>query len=137
VFGKKNRYQEASAAIEEAIRLDPDDADYFSLKAAILLAERKWPAALEAAENGLRVDPEHVNCVNVRAMALVQLGRRDEAGATIGEALRHEPDNALSHANQGWALLHQGSRARPSNISARPCAWIRSWNGRNAALSRP
>jgi tetratricopeptide (TPR) repeat protein len=108
LFGKSNRYQEAAAAIAEAIRLEPDDADYFSLKAAILLAEKNWPSALDAAENGLKTDPEHVNCVNIRAMALVQLGRRDEAGATIGEALRHEPDNALSHANQGWAFLHQG-----------------------------
>ena len=108
LFGKKDRYQEASLAIAEAIRLEPDDADYFSLQAAILLAEKNWPAALAAADKGLQNDPEHVNCVNVRAMALVQLGRRDEAGATIGEALRQEPDNALTHANKGWALLHQG-----------------------------
>jgi hypothetical protein len=41
-------------------------------------------------------------------MALVQLGRKDEASATLGSALADDPDSALTHANQGWALLHQG-----------------------------
>ncbi len=41
-------------------------------------------------------------------MALVKLGRRAEAGATIDTALRRDPEDALTHANQGWTLLHQG-----------------------------
>jgi tetratricopeptide (TPR) repeat protein len=108
LIGKKNSYQEAATAIQEALRLDPDDPDYQGLDAAIHLARKDWPAALAAAERGLAIDAEHVHCANIRAMALVKLGRRDEAGATLGDALRRAPDNALTHANQGWAMLHQG-----------------------------
>jgi len=45
-------------------------------------------------------------------VALTQLGRRAEAGETIQTALGREPDNALSHANMGWTLLHQGEPRR-------------------------
>jgi len=103
---RRNRLPEARRAIAEAVRLDPYDADHFGLWAGIEYSERDWPASLQAAEAGLQIDPEHVTCNNFRAMALTQLGRRDEASATIRDVLRLDPENAFSHANQGWALLH-------------------------------
>jgi tetratricopeptide (TPR) repeat protein len=108
VFFRRNRSDEAIAAINEAIRLEPDNPSYFSLLAALCFERRQWPAALEAAERGLQHDPNHVGCTNLRAMALVKLGRGAEAGATIDAALARDPENAVTHANQGWNLLHQG-----------------------------
>ncbi|MDX1947089.1 MAG: tetratricopeptide repeat protein [Pirellulaceae bacterium] len=104
----RNRYPEAQTAIEEAIRLDPHDADYFSLLSSLQLLQSRWREALAAAEQGLAIDPEHNACINLRAQALVKLGDRAAAAQTLGEALARRPDDALSHANQGWTLLHQG-----------------------------
>jgi tetratricopeptide (TPR) repeat protein len=108
VLYRRNRLDEALAAIGEAIRLEPDNASYFALLGGIRFDQRNWPSALEAAEAGLAQEPEHARCVNLRAMALVKLGRRDEAGAVIDSALRRDPENADSHANLGWTLLHSG-----------------------------
>ena len=104
----QERLKEAEAAAQEAIRLDPDNANYLGLLASIEMGRRRWAAALEAADRGLALDPEHAQCTNLRAMALVQLGRKDEARETLGSALANDPENALTHANQGWALLHRG-----------------------------
>ncbi len=112
VLYKRDRPDEARAAIEEAIRLEPGDADYHSLLSAIHFDRREWPAALEAAEHGLQLEAEHMGCVNLRAMALVKLGRKEEAGVTIGGALERDPENAVTHANQGWALLNQGDHVK-------------------------
>jgi tetratricopeptide (TPR) repeat protein len=60
---------------------------------------------LAAAEAGLEQDAEHVGCANLRAMALVKLGRRAEAGRTIDATLAKNPDNSVTHANQGWTHL--------------------------------
>jgi tetratricopeptide (TPR) repeat protein len=103
----RDHLKQAEAAIQQALELAPWDADYHALLASIRLNQRRWPDALAAAEQGLLFDAEHTGCVNVRAMALVKLGRRAEAGATIGEALRRDPEEALTHANQGWTLLEQ------------------------------
>lgn len=108
VLHDRNRQAEALSAIQEAIRLDSADADYFSLLAAIHCDEKRWQEALAAAEQGLQFDSEHVGCTNLRAIAMVKLGRKAEAGATIDAALAKNPDNAVTHANQGWTLLEQG-----------------------------
>jgi tetratricopeptide (TPR) repeat protein len=107
VLSGLERSAEAARAAEEAVRLDPDDADNFALLSAIKLEQREWAAALEAAEYGIEINPEHTGCANLRAMALVKLGRKAEAGATIHATLALDPENALTHANQGWAYLHQ------------------------------
>ncbi len=81
--------------------------------------------------------PEHAGCLNLRAMALVQLGRKDEASRTLGSALADDPENALTHANQGWALLHRGrSWPGPHSISGRRSGSTPRWNGPRSGSSR-
>ena len=108
VLYERNHYPEAQAAIEEAIRLDSTNANYFSMLGGIHFDQRRWPAALDAAEQGLQFDPEHIGCTNLRAMAMVKLGRRAEAGTTIDAALARNPDDPVTHANQGWTYLEKG-----------------------------
>ena len=115
VLSARNREDEAVMAIQEAIRLEPTDADYHGMLAAIEFDRRQWQASLNAAETGLQFDPEHGTCNNLRAMALVKLGRKSEAGATIERTLARNPDDAYSHANQGWTLLEQGRRKESMN----------------------
>ena len=108
ILHDRNRNQEAIAAINEALRLDASDADYFAQLSAIQVSEKHWREALEAAERGLQLESEHIGCTNLRTIALVKLGRKAEAGATIDVALSKNPDNAVTHANQGWTLLEKG-----------------------------
>lgn len=107
VLHRMDRDDDAFVAVHEALRLDPQDPNIFALLAAIELARRKWPAALEAAEAALAIEPEHIEAANLRSMALVRLGRRAEAMQTVESALQRDPDNAVSHANQGWKCLHR------------------------------
>jgi tetratricopeptide (TPR) repeat protein len=108
ILHDRNHNDEALAAINEALRLDSSDADYFGLLSAIHISEKNWKEALVAAEHGLQLDSEHVGCTNLRAVALVKLGRKSEAGATIDAALARNPENSVTHANQGWTLLERG-----------------------------
>jgi len=107
------RYQrdslpEAEQAINKALQLDPWDADYFALLAQIKFQQKKWQDALAAAESGLEIEAEHMACVNLRAMALNQLGRSEEAGQMLEDALAQDPENAFTHANRGWTALRRG-----------------------------
>ena len=106
VWLARNRLKASLAAVNEAIRLNPEDVHHFALLSRIHFGRSSWQAGLEAAEAGLAIDPESVPCTNLRAMCLVRLGRKAEAGATIDAALA-EPEIALTHANQGWTLLEQ------------------------------
>lgn len=104
---KQHRLDDAQATISEAIRLEPWDAQNFSILSSIEAERYRWPQALAAAEQGLACDPDHIGCNNLRAIALVNLGRKAEAGQSIGATLAKNPEDAVTHANQGWTLLHQ------------------------------
>jgi tetratricopeptide (TPR) repeat protein len=106
---RRNRFAEAQAAIMEAIRLHPYDADYFAILASLHLRAQRWREALAVADQGLAAEPEHPLCTNLRAQALVKLGDREAAAQTMHQALARRPDDPYAHANQGWTLLHQGS----------------------------
>ena len=112
ILHRLDRQDAARSALNESLRLDPQNPDAFSLLAAIELNASNWAAALTAAEQALTLNPEHVEAANFRAMALVGLGRKDEATAAVDFALHREPDNALSHANQGWNYLHRNEPRR-------------------------
>jgi Flp pilus assembly protein TadD len=107
VLRNMDRSEEAFRAIQESLRLDPADADTFALLSSIELGRSRWPAALDAAETALALNAEHVGAANLRAMALVRLGRKAEAMESVDYALDRAPENAFSHANQGWNCLHQ------------------------------
>ncbi|MBI1371243.1 MAG: tetratricopeptide repeat protein [Phycisphaera sp.] len=108
VLNKADRYRDAEIAAMQAVHLEPGDPHHYALLSMILLNRKQWQAALNAAEVGLQADGENVDCLNFRAVALTKLGRRDEAGQSINDALRRRPDDPHSHANMGWTLLHEG-----------------------------
>ncbi len=112
VMAARNRFAEGKSGIQDAIRIEPEEADYWGQLAAVELELRDWNAALTAAERGLQIDAEHVGCTNLRVQALTKLGRRTEADAAVEAALRREPENAYTHANRGWTLLEQRNPAK-------------------------
>lgn len=112
VLLRRDRYEEAAAAIQEALRLNSFSPDYYEMQGRIRFAQRRWRDALESAENGLAIEADHDGCGNLRAMSLTQLGRKEEAAATLGQSLSRDPHNAVTHANQGWTSLHQGDHKK-------------------------
>jgi tetratricopeptide (TPR) repeat protein len=109
---RMDRHDAARSSVNEALRLNPENEDSFALLSAIELGRGDWPAALKAAEQALVLDPENVEATNFRAMALVRLGRKGEATEAVDFALNRAPENALSHANQGWNYLHRNDPRR-------------------------
>jgi tetratricopeptide (TPR) repeat protein len=107
-----DRHDAARTAAKESLRLNPENEDTFALLSAIELGRGDWAAALTAAEQSLALDPENVEATNFRAMALVRLGRKGEATEAVDFALNRAPENALSHANQGWNYLHRNDPRR-------------------------
>lgn len=108
----RNDFAGARRALDESIRLDPDNPSQFALSAQLFAQEARWADALAAAEEGLAIDPEHTGCTNLRVLALRQLGRAAEAATALGSALARAPEDAATHANQGWAYLQAGDQPR-------------------------
>jgi len=104
----QKKWIDAQRAIDQAIKINPNDPDQWAVLGQIQLDLSEPQKALESAEQGLAVDAQDVGCTNVRALALVKLGRTAEAVQSTADAISREPENPISHTNQGWVLMHQG-----------------------------
>ncbi|UYZ61483.1 tetratricopeptide repeat protein [Hymenobacter weizhouensis] len=110
---RQHRSAEAQQAIEQALALDPTDPNYYHVLGLIRFQRAQWEGALRAAEAGLQFDAEHVDCLGLRGRCLARLGRAPEADDSLQQALRHDPDDAGTHADAGWVALEAG-RHRPA-----------------------
>lgn len=104
---KRGNLDEAEAAIRRAIELNTWNAGYFGQLSAIDIARYRWNEALQSANEGLAIDPDDEVCLNHRAVALTKLGRHAEAASTLEGTLEKHPEDAHTHANRGWTLLHE------------------------------
>lgn len=104
---RKENLDEAERAIRRAIEINCWNSGYFGQLAAIEIGRYRWIDALAAADQGLALDPDDRHCLNLRAVALTKLGRKSEAASTLEGALEKNPEDAYSHANRGWTLLHE------------------------------
>jgi len=82
-----------------ALRLSPlDPLRYFydSLAATAALAAGQYERALDLARRSLRVNRTHTSTLRAQAIAQWQLGRGDDARATIAELLRLDPEFTIA-----------------------------------------
>jgi len=102
------KYKESEKAAKQAHDLDPGNADYCGLLAALEVRHSRWEQALEWAEMGLQSQADHSICNNMRAHVLQMLGRNEEAQDSLDVALHRRPEDSDTHANQGWQHLRSG-----------------------------
>lgn len=97
-------YEEALAAYEQAIRLDPTDADCYYMKGHLLYNLKRYRKALAAYEQAIRFEPNYVHAYNGKGNALSDLKRYEEALAAYEQAIRLDPNFAYAYENKGDVL---------------------------------
>jgi len=98
------RYQEALAAYEQAIRLDPNLALAYNGKGDALYNLKRSQEALAAFEQAIRLDPNLALAYNNKGNALYDLVRSQEALAAFEQAIHLDPNFAAAYNNKGNAL---------------------------------
>lgn len=101
-------YKKAEASVREALRLNPEDAEYFETMAVIKINKREYAEALTYSEKGLQIDPQNADCLSTRALALSKLGKSRYADDNVKEALKIDPENSSTLVKTGWVYLEKG-----------------------------
>jgi tetratricopeptide (TPR) repeat protein len=102
---RQRRLKEAMAAINQALALDPTDANYHHLLGSLRLESGQLSAALQAARTGLSFDSEHAGLHSLEARTLARQGRSAEASAAARAALGHGAESSSVQAQSGWVAL--------------------------------
>jgi serine/threonine protein kinase len=102
------RYEEALAAFEQALRLDPHFADALFGKGNALYFLKRYEDALLAYEQAIRLDPYNPAFHNNKGSTLYSLGRYREALAAYKQALHIDPHHASAQQGKKLALRRLG-----------------------------
>lgn len=102
---------EARAAYQRAIELDPDHSDAHVNLGRMLHEEGAPLAAQQHYRRALETDPAHPTAAFNLGVALEDLGRLNEARNAYIRALELDPDNADAHYNLAGLYERRGDKA--------------------------
>jgi tetratricopeptide (TPR) repeat protein len=111
--GDLSDYPRAEEALERSLAIRPkDNATALTGLGALAAARHDFPAALRHGRAALAVDPYRAAALGVVADALTELGRYDEAFATVQHMVDLRPDAAsYARASYSWELRGDVGRA--------------------------
>ncbi len=124
---KAKRYQEALAAYEQGLQLDPKSAVAHASKGSILFTLNRYQEALAVYEQALRLDPSNADIYYNKGRMLQNLKRYELALTSLEQALRLDPNLASAHYNKGLVLEHlgRGREARQAYDRAKQLGYAR------------
>jgi len=105
---RKGRTAEAMDQYEQALRINPDDADVHNNLASALIMTGRPSEAIDHCKEALRIDPSSSEAHNNLGNALAQTGRPSEAIDHYKQTLRMSPNSSDAHNNLGAALALMG-----------------------------
>ncbi|MEO1593335.1 MAG: tetratricopeptide repeat protein [Cyanobacteria bacterium J06632_22] len=106
------RYDEALAALDQAVVANPKAVKALNSKAWLLLAKlNRPPDALQALEKSLETRQNQPDIWHFRGVILAEMKRIDEALAAFDTAIRHSPRHEAAWFSKSAALFTQGQYA--------------------------
>jgi predicted O-linked N-acetylglucosamine transferase (SPINDLY family)/predicted double-glycine peptidase len=108
ILQREGRLEEALAAYDRAVSLEPDYAEAHAGRGAVLLQQKRLEEALGALDQALRYEPDAPELHFYRGLTLHQQGRLQEALAAYDRAIRLKPAYAKAHEGRAAISLQQG-----------------------------
>ena len=102
----------AFADCNEAIRLDPNDAEAFNSRGSIYGAKRQYDRAIEDFGQAIRLNPNYATSFYNRGTTYKQKGEYDRAIQDLNEAIRLDPSSAEAFYTRGNTYNAKGQRDR-------------------------
>ena len=105
---KQEKYEEAIADLNEAIRINPQFAMAYTLRGSTKFALGRYEEAVADHNEAIRINPQYDRAYAGRGIAKFRLGRYEEAIADYNEAIHINPQNDETYARRGTAKFHIG-----------------------------
>jgi arylsulfatase A-like enzyme/Tfp pilus assembly protein PilF len=101
----RNLLDDAEAALERALELDPTYAELYVNRADLLMRRDNPAGATAALEQALQYDPTNSDAHNMRGAIAYAAGRLDEAFEHWRTAIAHNPEDFAAMRNLGIELV--------------------------------
>ena len=107
---EEKQYEHALQLVDQAIKIDPNDAVAHNNRGNVLSAMQKTDAAKAAFVKALSLNPEYIQAHYNLAVVLEDQHQWNQALARYQYVLAHEPGFALAHNNVGVIFRQQGKK---------------------------
>lgn len=136
----ENRYEDAIAAYNLALQIQPDLADTWNNRGVVLTRMQRYPEAIASYEQATAIRPNYPDAWNNRGVVLLELQKYQEAIACYEQAIQAKPDYADAWNNRGVAFSKM-QEYEQAVISYNQALQIKNdytdaWNNRGVALSK-
>lgn len=113
------RAMEAVESYTKAIELDPENAVYYSNRAAAFTLQEDWSSAIEDGMAAISLNPRYAKAYGRLGAAYLGVGNAERAAEAYAKALELEPENeqykrALEQSRRG----SKSAPSQPANPSA-------------------
>lgn len=98
------RYDEAIASLDQALKLKPDYADAWLEKGHALAQLQRYPQALDAYDEALKLNFDHAEAWYRRAIILNKMNRYQDAIAALNKTLDLQPEFTEAWSEKAYAL---------------------------------
>jgi len=113
------RFDEAGEVLEQAVRLDPDNASAYHNLGHVFMARGETWKAVEAYRRACRADSTNARFWHGLGTASVMLGRIEEGEAAFRRTIDVAPDYAKAHFNLAQLYVSRGDAVRALEFSRR------------------
>ena len=108
VYLNQGRLDEATASFEEALKIEPDDANAHFNLGHILLRQGQLDEAAAHFQRVLEIQPNDAKAHSDLGLVFLQKGKVDEASTQFRAALKLQPDFIEAHYNLGNVSFQMG-----------------------------
>ncbi len=105
-YAESGDYQQALEYFDEAIQLDPNNAEYFNNRGNTYSFLKQYESAKEDYTQAIRLAPDYYLPYLGLGNVYDDLGEPEQAIEKYGQAIELEPDNVQPYRNRGATLMH-------------------------------
>ena len=135
---KESRFKEALLAFEQAIKINPKNANAWYNKGIVLAELDMHEEELQAYEMAIKINPQFAVAWNNKGISLGKFGRYEEELQAYEMAIKINPQFAVAWNNKGISLgefgrYNEALQAFDNAIKINP-KYAKAWNNKGVAL---
>jgi tetratricopeptide (TPR) repeat protein len=101
---EKGKFDEAIGDLNEAIRLDPQDARALVYRGIAWAGKNDFDQAIADFSEAIRLDPKLASAYGNRSLTWQDIGEYERAISDAEEMIRLDPNGVFAHSNCAWLL---------------------------------
>jgi tetratricopeptide (TPR) repeat protein len=111
-LAQKGQYDQALSQIDQALAMNPKDAETYTRRGGIYTLQKQYDKALENFNRAIDLDPRSAKAYYNRALVYYYQGKYDQALADLNKTIELKPKDAEAYHNRGLVYIQKNDHGK-------------------------